>query len=45
MAKSNYTLYSYNFNGSEVVSAIHAYDLSKFLTEHPDAKPFKREVN
>ena len=40
-----FTLMEYTFNGSQVVSAIHALDLTKFLTEHPEAKPFKREVN
>lgn len=37
-----FTLMEYTFNGSKVVSAIHALDLRKFLTEHPDAKPLKR---
>lgn len=35
---SKYTLFEYNLNGSQVVSAIHILDLSKFLREHPDAK-------
>ena len=34
-----YTLFEYDFNGSQVVSAIHALDIRKFLEEHPDAKP------
>jgi hypothetical protein len=34
-----YTLFEYNFNGQQVVSAIHALDIRKFLAEHPDAKP------
>ena len=38
----NYTLMEYTLNGSKVVSAIHAWDLTKFLAEFPDAKPFKR---
>jgi len=39
---NEYTLMTYTFNGSEVVSAIHWRDFSKFLAEHPEAKPFKR---
>ena len=35
---SKYTLFEYDFNGKQVVSAIHILDLSKFLREHPDAK-------
>lgn len=38
MPKNPYTLFEYSFNGQQVVSAIHIYDLSKFLKEHPDAK-------
>ena len=34
---SDYTLFEYNFNGKQVVSAIHWRDVSKFLTEHPEA--------
>jgi hypothetical protein len=45
MAKNAYTLYVYNYKGSEVVSAIHFLDVANFLSEHPDAKPFKREAN
>lgn len=37
-----FTLMEYTLNGSKVVSAIHALDLSKFLKEFPDAKPLKR---
>jgi hypothetical protein len=33
---------TYLFNGVETVSAIHDYDLAKFMADHPDAKPFKR---
>ena len=36
-----YTLFEYEMNGSLVVSAIHALDIRKFLTEHPEAKPKK----
>jgi hypothetical protein len=39
---NGYTLMEYTFNGSKVVSAIHALDLTKFMAEFPDAKPFKR---
>lgn len=39
---SEFTLMTYNFNDTEVVSAIHWRDISKFLIEHPEAKPFKR---
>jgi hypothetical protein len=35
---SKYTLFEYDFNGKQVVSAIHILDLGKFLREHPDAK-------
>jgi hypothetical protein len=42
MPKNPYTLYTYSFNGQQVVSAIHIYDLGKFLREHPDAKVFKK---
>jgi len=45
MSKNAYTLYAYTYKGSEVVSAIHFLDLANFLSEYPDAKPFKREVN
>ena len=38
MPKNPYTLFEYDFNGSKVVSAIHIYDLGKFLKEHPEAK-------
>jgi hypothetical protein len=38
MPKNPYTLFEYEMNGSLVVSAIHIYDLGKFLSEHPDAK-------
>jgi len=38
MPKSRYTLFTYEMNGSQVVSAIHIYDISSFLREHPDAK-------
>lgn len=38
MPKNPYTLFTYEMNGSQVVSAIHAYDISSFLREHPDAK-------
>jgi hypothetical protein len=34
---SEYTLYTYNFNGQQVTSAIHWRDIAKFLGEHPDA--------
>lgn len=37
-----YTLFIYNFNGSQVVSAIHQLDIFKFLAEHPDAKVYQR---
>ncbi len=42
MPKNPYTLYTYSFNGQQVVSAIHIYDLGKFLREHPDAKVLKK---
>lgn len=38
---SEYTLYEYNFNGQQVISAIHWRDGAKFRAEHPDAKPVK----
>lgn len=38
MPKNAYTLFEYSFNGQQVVSAIHIYDLGSFLREHPDAK-------
>lgn len=37
-----YTLVSYTLNGKEAISAIHDYDLFKFLAEHPDAKIIKK---
>ena len=39
---SKYTLFEYTINGVTGVSAIHALDLSKFLKEHPDAKPVSK---
>lgn len=42
MAKDPYTLFTYNYNGNEVVSAIHWRDISTFLAEYPDAKVFTR---
>lgn len=40
MPKNPYTLFEYysEASGGLVVSAIHIYDLGKFLREHPDAK-------
>ena len=35
---SAYTLFEYDFNGKQVVSAIHILDLTKFIKDHPDAK-------
>jgi hypothetical protein len=32
-----YTLVEYDTNGTRGVSAIHAYDIVKFMEEHPDA--------
>jgi hypothetical protein len=34
---NEYTLYTYTFNGQQVVSAIHWRDVGSFLREHPDA--------
>ena len=34
---SEYTLYTYNFNGQQVTSAIHWRDAMAFRLEHPDA--------
>jgi hypothetical protein len=42
MAKSNYTLMAFDLNGVQTVSAIHAWDMAKFVAEHPDAVIFKR---
>jgi hypothetical protein len=42
MANSRYSLYTYEMNGQQVVSAIHIYDLGKFLREHPDAMLVKK---
>lgn len=42
MAKNPYTLFEYTLNGKQVVSAIHALDISKFLKEYPDAKVFQK---
>jgi hypothetical protein len=36
--KDRYTLFEYDFDGKKVISAIHFYDLLKFLAEHPEAK-------
>lgn len=33
-----YTLFIYNLNGQQVISAIHQLDIMSFLAEHPDAK-------
>jgi hypothetical protein len=33
---------TYLINGVESVSAIHDYDLAKFMAEHPEAKPLRR---
>jgi hypothetical protein len=38
MPKNPYTLFTYEMNGIQVVSAIHIYDLASFLREHPEAK-------
>lgn len=38
MPKSRYTLFTYEMNGIQVVSAIHDLDVRKFFAEHPDAK-------
>ena len=38
MPKDPYTLFEYQMNGNLVVSAIHALDIRKFLSEHPEAK-------
>jgi hypothetical protein len=40
MPKNPYTLYTYYSEAAQadVVSAIHIYDLGKFLREHPEAK-------
>ena len=38
MPKNAYTLFEYQMNGKQVVSAIHIYDLGAFLREHPEAK-------
>ena len=37
-----FTLFEYSLNGQQVVSAIHARDLSKFLAEFPNAIALKR---
>ena len=37
-----YTLFIYNLNGSQVISAIHQLDIFKFLAEYPDAKVYQR---
>ncbi len=42
MANSRYSLYTYEMNGKQVVSAIHIYDLGSFLREHPDAMLVKK---
>ncbi len=39
---NGYTLMEYTYCDKVVVSAIHYYDLAKFLSEYPDAKPLKR---
>lgn len=43
MAKSPYTLFTYYSAtlNAQVVSAVHALDVRKFLAEHPDATPKK----
>jgi hypothetical protein len=41
MSKTPYTLFTYTSNGKEVVSAIHALDVRKFLADYPDAKPIR----
>ena len=41
MSKTPYTLFTYTSNGKEVVSAIHALDVRKFLADYPDAKPLR----
>jgi hypothetical protein len=37
----SYVLFVYDSNGQQVVSAVHALDIRKFVTEHPDAKVHK----
>ena len=41
MSNNAYTLYAYNLNGQQVVSAIHWRDAAKFRLDYPDAKVYK----